>query len=82
LPVRWSVAGDPDRPSATWYAQPDRLWPARKHFIYSHVSYEIFFYKKKAIKNQCCVLDHINVNPIQIHVENGVSLCKINQSTN
>lgn len=31
LPVRWSVAGEPDRPSATWYAQPYRLWTARKH---------------------------------------------------
>ena len=31
LPVRWSVAGDPDRPSATWYAQLCHLSLARKH---------------------------------------------------
>ena len=30
-PIRWFSAGDPGRPSATWYAQHYRLGPARNH---------------------------------------------------
>jgi len=31
LPVRWSAAGDPDRPFATWHTRPYRLWHVRKY---------------------------------------------------